>query len=462
MKKKTISHIIAHEYRKTISIAVVGVILTTLLIVISVLLLDRNPDLAEPRYLVHQIDQHIEKKTDKEFSIDEEGLKLLEKYNSWVQILNSSGNVIFQENAPKDIPVSYSTMDLINYTLSSDRLEGYTLYVTGYESDLIIVVGCSSDILTKYSYTVKGTFGQIFLFCAAILAVVTVLMIVVLSKRFSKKIALPTSRVIERVQSIGVNKDLNRTTKENDLYKDVFVSINMLEHRLSENDQLRTQWISNISHDIKTPLSSIRGYAEILSSSDYKYSRDEISEYAACMLKAEQNIESLLNDLKLSQALIEGNVVLNKEKINFVELIKSCIEAASPIKKTEDQIIFDDVTNEDEMIFADEKLLKRAIVNIICNAFIHNQEAISVEIRVNWLASNVELLIKDNGNGIPKQDISHIFERYYRGLDSGKTVGTGLGLAIAKEAITANGGEISVESQEERGTVFRIMLNREA
>lgn len=460
MKKKTISQLIAHEYRKTIIIAVVGVVLTTLLIIFSLLFFDREADLAKPQYLVRQIHLHVDKTSDKKFHLDKEGMALLSKYNSWMQIVDRSGQVIFQENTPPDIPSKYSTLDLINYTLASDRLNDYTLYASGYENDSIILIGCSSSIMTKYSFSAKGTLSQTILFCVAIFAFVSVLIIIMLSKRFSKKITLPTSMVIDRIQSVGMNKPVEATAEINNLYKDVFLSIDRLEHRLNENNQLRVQWISNISHDIKTPLSTIRGYAEMLSAKDYEFSQNEVVAYAEQMLIAEQNIEGLLDDLKLSQALIEGKAILNKKTIPFIKLIESCIETATTIKKPGDRIICDDLGSQTREIFADEKLLQRAIVNIIGNAFIHNQSPVTVKISVDWFPTKVDLWIKDNGIGISQKDIDHIFDRYYRGLDSGKTIGTGLGLAIAKESIAANGGQVTVESEEGKGTTFKISLDR--
>lgn len=461
-KKKTISQLIAHEYRKTIIIAVIGVALTIFLIIFSLLFFDRDVDLAKPRYLVQQMYLHIDKGSDKEFGLDKEGLTLLEKYNSWMQIVDSSGRVIFQENTPTDIPTKYSTFDLIDYTLSSDRLNGYTLYASEYENDSILLIGCSSDVVTKYSYSAKGSLSQTILVCIAIFSFVSILIIIMLSRRFSKKIALPTSMVIDKIQSVGMDKRFGTTTEINNLYNDVFLSIDRLEHRLNENNQLRVQWISNISHDIKTPLTSIRGYAEMLSSKDYEYSRNEVAAYAEQMLMAEQTIESLLDDLKLSQALIEGKAVLNKKPIHFIGLIESCIEAATALKKPEDSIVCDYHDSQAGDIVADEKLLQRAIVNIICNAFVHNQAAVTVKISVDWLPTKVNLLIQDNGIGISQRDIEHIFDRYYRGLDSRKTIGTGLGLAIAKESIAANGGEVTVESEEGNGTTFKISLDRKS
>lgn len=460
MKKKTISQFIAHEYRKTIIIAVVGVVLTTLLIIFTLLFSNREVDLAKPKYLVLQIHLHISKALDQEFSLDKEGMNLLAKYNSWMQIVDRSGQVVFQENTPPDIPTQYSPLDLINYTLASDRLDGYTLYARGYENDSIILVGCSSKVMTKYSFSARGTLSQTILFCIVIFIIVSVLIIVILSKLFSKKITLPTSRVIDRIQGVGTIKAIETTTETNALYKDVFLSIDKLEHRLNENNQLRMQWISNISHDIKTPLSAIRGYAEMLSSNEYEFNRNEVAKYAEQMLMAEQNIESLLDDLKLSQALIERKAILNKETISFTELIESCVEAATVIQKPEDRIVCDYPDKETEEIIADKKLLQRAIVNIIGNAFVHNSSPVTVKISVDWLPTKVDLWIKDNGIGISQEDINHIFDRYYRGLDSRKTIGTGLGLAIAKESITANGGEVTVESEEGKGTTFKISLDR--
>ena len=236
----------------------------------------------------------------------------------------------------------------------------------------------------------------------------------------------------------------------------MFVKLKKLHNTLKQNEKMREEWIANISHDLKTPLSTIKGYAEILQNSEYETSKEEMSMYASEIHNAEENIHTLIEDLKMSQKLKEGKLVLNKSDNDVVEILHTCIKEVDNNMLGNSKVIFN--TKERIIVNCDRELIKRCLQNIICNAFVHNKDEIILIIDVKEKEKNVEIVIEDNGRGMSETDKAHVFERYYMGTDSKKTNGTGLGLAIAKEVIEAHNGKIDVTSVLGNGTKFNIVL----
>ena len=179
--------------------------------------------------------------------------------------------------------------------------------------------------------------------------------------------------------------------------------------------------------------------------------------FAEQILRSEERIQELVDDLKISNSLIEGKVTLHLKKVKIDDVINKCIKNASIYYEHEKQILLDSQCKSE--IAIDTKLMERCFTNIICNAFVHNGNDVEVKISITEDDKNTIIQISDNGKGMSDEDVSHIFERYYRGTGAGKTEGTGLGLAIAKEIVSLHGGILSVKSKIGKGIAFTIQLN---
>lgn len=452
---------IAIEYLKTIIFAVLATVVMSTLVCYLAFFYNQTVDDNMPQYFIQNVKPYIQISGKDDISLDGEGEERLDIYQLWLQVLDEKGNVVYEKNVPEDVPMHYSNFELVNYVLHSNQLGQYTIYAAELSEDLEygILIGCDSSFVTKYSYSFSGNGQSIFWKCLFVFLVITVLVIAVVSYRFSRKVTTPISRALGNIKDIQKGREIQVFPASGEkLFSDVFVSIQKLQSALKENEKLRAEWITNISHDIKTPLSVIKGYAELLSSDDYNFDKQEQILYAKQILQSEENMKSLVEDLKISQMLVEGEYKLNLQKISLTELIKECIQKTNLYIKQEPAINF---TYEREVeILADKKLLERCFVNIICNAYIHNinKEDICVDISLSGIAGGICIIIADNGRGMKAEDMEHIFERYYRGTASGKVKGTGLGLAIAKEAVVAHGGEIQVTSIWGEGTKFVITI----
>lgn len=281
--------------------------------------------------------------------------------------------------------------------------------------------------------------------------------------KFSKKVTEPMKEIIKGVENLEDGK-YDILYKEDGIYKDVKVKLNNLANKLKQNEVerkkievMRNEWISNITHDIKTPLSSIKGYAELLEGySDF--TDDEIKQYGFVINQKSEYIKELVDDLNLTVYLKDDKRILNMQKANLVTEIKnSIISILNDSIYSEREITFQSNKDVIEESF-DIKLLKRLINNIIYNALIHNDENVKIDVEV-LKAEKTHIIIKDNGKGISEEDLENIFNKYYRGTNTSYVhKGSGLGMAIVYNIVKAHGWDINIESKLGEGTRIEIII----
>ena len=226
-----------------------------------------------------------------------------------------------------------------------------------------------------------------------------------------------------------------------------------------ETDRVRREWITNITHDLKTPLSPVKGYAELLADGTDVDSK-AAQEYGTIILKNVDYAEKLMNDLKLTYQLEAGAFPFAPQEIRIVRFLKELvIDIANDPAFSKRTIAFE--SSMQEMTLAvDPDLLRRAVGNIVINALVHNPVDTKVKVTVNLIPGNkIAVSVRDNGKGMDEKELSGLWSRYYRGTNTKeRPESSGLGLAIAKQIIALHGGDISVVSNPGLGTEFTILL----
>lgn len=290
--------------------------------------------------------------------------------------------------------------------------------------------------------------------------------IILLSFGISKQFIRPIIYILSRIEKLAQfnyekitdkkvhHKKSGKLKRKFKLFQPVDDSINNLANRLSYNERqlkraekLREEWITGLSHDLKTPLSSIYGYSTMLASEDYNWSPEEARTFSKTMQEKASYMDALIQDLTYTYQLKSKHVHLQKETIDLTTWLTSF---------EDDQVSV--ATSGNVSIEADPLLLQRIIDNIVGNAKKHNPEGITVSINAIENEQSVTLRIADNGVGIPQKDLDNLFERYYRGTNTtDDIVGTGLGLAITKQLIDLHDAKVTVHS-DEHGTVFDILF----
>ena len=229
-------------------------------------------------------------------------------------------------------------------------------------------------------------------------------------------------------------------------------------NRLREQDRLRTNFINNISHELKTPLASILGFSKMLTTKNFP--SETAKEIVDQIQQSAQRLSALITDfLQINKIDTEGWLV-HYEPCDIGELIKKSVEEFSSLNKNHKFSYF--LSGNYPIIKTDPKLVRQVLDNLISNAIKYSPDGgtIIVSLHLSQDKKELQVLVTDPGVGISNEEIPKIFNRFYRSNNPRvqNITGSGLGLAICKEIITALNGNIEVESELNKGSKFSFTL----
>lgn len=231
-------------------------------------------------------------------------------------------------------------------------------------------------------------------------------------------------------------------------------NFNAMAKELGGIEVLRTDFINNFSHEFKTPIISIKGFAEILKDDDL--SKEEKNEYLDIIIEESKRLSSLATNV-LNLSKIETQVILNDiQRFNIGEQIRQSILLLD--SKFQSKNILLDINIEDCYVNGNKEMLNQVWVNLLDNAIKFNNKNGIVSVNMKKEEGNIFINITDTGLGITRESISKIFDKFYQGDRSHSTNGNGLGLTIVKKIIELHGGTIECDSIVSKGTKFTIIL----
>ena len=400
-----------------------------------------------------------------EITVKDKGMEYLDEYGLWLQVMDENGQEVFAYHKPDNYPTHYSVSELMAIPTSEYDNE-YTVFTGSYEGTKQTygyIIGFPYSIGKSVIYYNGENIGRLSpIFRTGIIAVLGAIFV------FTLIYGLWLSKHLGKITK-GIRDICQRTYKPSSnkgMFRDVYTALNEMDTEIRHSDKLqedtervRNEWITNITHDVKTPLSPIKGYAELLAENTTTDS-NTAQEYGKIILKNADYAEKLINDLKLTYQFEAGVIPLSLQEIHLVRYIKELVidiinDPAFSVLNIEFESSDDDIT-----ACLDDKLFRRAIGNLVINALTHNPPETKVIIRVGKDKQGKTIItVQDNGKGISEKEQSELFERYYRGTNTKeKPEGSGLGLAIAKQIIILHGGGISVNSKVNGGTEFIITL----
>lgn len=257
------------------------------------------------------------------------------------------------------------------------------------------------------------------------------------------------------VMDIRDNQEGELSILKNDLYK-VTRTLKEQSLQLQKDKVFLADTLSNISHQLKTPLTSMMLMNDVML--DENLPSDKKQQFMQMTHHQLERMQWLVSSL-LTLSKIDANTIIFKEdKIDAKELIDMAVESQLiPMEIKRQQLLVE--CDEHCYIKGDMKWLAEALLNIIKNCIEHTQEMGTIKIKCMSTPLFVNLVIQDNGEGISKEDLPHIFERFYKGKQTNKD-SVGIGLAMAKALINQNHGKIEVTSDVKHGTTFMIQLQK--
>jgi two-component system phosphate regulon sensor histidine kinase PhoR len=231
---------------------------------------------------------------------------------------------------------------------------------------------------------------------------------------------------------------------------------------LKENEKFRREFIGNVSHELKTPLTSIQGFVEILMDESQSGKPAEVK-YLQKIANNSDRLIDIVQDLTLISQSESNELQLNLERFHIYELVLEVIEALDDMAKAKDtKVEVRDFNHISYQVVADRQKIYQVLFNLIENAIFYCPEETKIGIRFFDLEHTVMIEVADNGHGIAPEHLSRIFERFYR-VDPNRSRtkgGSGLGLSIVKRIIEAHGYTIQADSQIDKGTRFRFGLEK--
>jgi signal transduction histidine kinase len=306
--------------------------------------------------------------------------------------------------------------------------------------------------------------------------IISLLLILVLTNGLltyfvSRSIVLPLKALRRAAEQIK-DGNLEYVVKSNskDEIGELFVAFEQMRGKLKHSVDLQLQYeenrkelISNISHDLKTPVTSIKGYVEGILDG-VADTPDKLDKYIKTIYAKATDMDRLIDELFLFSKLDLHNLPFHFEKVDLVSFLEDCTEELYfDMKEKGISLVLDTAKDASFLVAADREKLKRVILNVLENAVKYmDQPQGIISIQLTEQDDWVLVHIKDNGQGIPAEALPHIFERFYRAdpSRSSNTGGSGLGLAIVKQIIEGHGGEIRAASEVGVGTSIYFTLKK--
>lgn len=224
-------------------------------------------------------------------------------------------------------------------------------------------------------------------------------------------------------------------------------------------DDMRKEFVSNVSHELKTPLTSIKTYTETLLEQN-ELDEESKNKFLNVILSEANRMTRLISDLLQLTKFDYNKIAWNKIDFDIGELTKQICEKHKIQAEKKDQILECYVTSNVPKVYGDRDGIEQVITNILINSVKYTQNGGNIKVYIGAVHDDAYIKIIDNGIGIPKEDLSRVFERFYR-VDKARSRemgGTGLGLSIAKEIIEANNGSIDIKSEVNKGTEVIIKI----
>lgn len=253
------------------------------------------------------------------------------------------------------------------------------------------------------------------------------------------------------------------------LYAEVFQEFYDMAEKLAsstkereELEKSREEWMTGISHDLRTPLTTMQGYGTLLESGQYVWSKQELEDIGKTIGEKSAYMLSLIEDFSLSFQLKNDDSLEDFQYLEMNQLMTNIVRKFHDDRTLANyQLSFQPLKGEMSLPIA-KRWFERMIDNLIYNAILHNPSGTSIKIILNEDRENgkLKIMIQDNGIGMDEETRKHLFNRYYRGTNTDERVeGSGLGMSIARRIAQLHGGDILVQSEKNKGTMVTVVIS---
>lgn len=369
--------------------------------------------------------------------------------NMRLTLIGADGNVIFDSRADEGQMENHSQRPEIIKALSEGEGQAVRRSETLARNTFYYAVRMENGEVLRIAKDAGSIYSVFFKALPSLLAMLMVLLVLCLAiaRVLTSKLISPIERLAENLDEYDDKTDYEELTP--------FINMIKSQHQdIMKNARMRQEFTANVSHELKTPLTSISGYAELIETG--MASEQDVVRFANGIHNSANRLLTLINDIiRLSELDgTEDNVAF--ERLNLYVLAKNCVEMlAFSAQKHEVSI---SLVGGDCYILGNKQMLEELLYNLCDNAIRYNNAGGTVRVETYSEAGRTILVVKDTGIGIPKEHQARIFERFYR-VDKSRsksTGGTGLGLAIVKHIIAKHNAKVELDSTAGEGTTIKV------
>ena len=371
--------------------------------------------------------------------------------DNWSLVINEAGDVVWSQNLPADVPTHYTINDVA--AMTRWFINDYPVYVKT-ESYGLLVLGLPKNAVGKYPMEYSMDWFNSLAERLIIILAINICLATILACLFGAGFYKRLKSLVDGVQDLRWEKQVR--LPERGIFKDLSRNINATAAAIDRKntalicrDRARSNWINGVSHDIKTPLTLISGYAESLANADEL--TPENRRKAEIITAQSIKIKNLINDLNLISSLEYDMQPSQKQIIRICPLLRQTVSEIINSGAAERHTITPNLKCKKAQISGDAKLLSRAFFNLLNNSIRHNPSGCQIDITAEANNRNVIITIADNGKGAPAEVLEHMYE-------IPKTA-HGMGLPMAYKIINAHGGSLTAKNDD--GLTITITLPQE-
>lgn len=368
-----------------------------------------------------------------------------------ITVVNANGSVIFDSNADFSVMDNHESRPEIYMAAKSGEGSGTrrstTLdknlfyYAIRLDNGRILRIAREGDnifaLTQNMMMTVVGVFVLLFFFC------------IMMANYFTKNLVAPIEQMAENLSEPGTQA----------AYKELVPFMNKIRQQhedILKSSQVRQEFTANVSHELKTPLTAISGYAELIASG--MTNERDTEHFANEIHRSAERLQSLINDIIKLSELDNSDLKLEFEPIDLYALATTCIDQMQIAAQKNEVTLLQE--GGPVTINGNKTLIEELLYNLCSNAVRYNKKGGSVTVITGMKNQRPALTVRDTGIGIPKEQQDRVFERFYR-VDKSRsksTGGTGLGLAIVKHIVVQHEAQIELSSEEGVGTEVTVIF----
>lgn len=410
---------------------------------------------ADTSFSVRDFSDHVVLQ-DGKWVADDTALSMLQEQSAWAMLLNEDGDVIWQQSLPEKLPRSYTSTEVASF--SRWYLEDYPVKIWTRADGKLMVVGYQPGTLVKYYFSLEWPYMGVLLGGIAAVFIINLLLIIFLILRNTRKVEKAMTPILQGIQNLSHGKAAHLA--EQGELAEINAGLNRAADYMRQKDNTRAEWIRGVSHDIRTPLSMVLGYASELE--DDCGLPPNARKQAGIIRRESEKMKRLIDDLNLTTKLEYALQPVHFQDVDWVETSRQAVsEVLNSGLDSRYEIVFTEMQPGRSIhLLGDDGLLRRMLDNLIRNSITHNPHGCRISVSVGEEKEHCLCTVSDDGIGIEPERLKVL----NRGDDITSTQGSdeknehGLGLKLVMQIVKAHRGTVSFSGSTPHGLEVRISL----